>query len=280
VGGSQFVFCDADEFAVREFTLTHTGTDARTYFYPSGNGPVTILGQVNLINQPGVRVHRAANGAWGVSAFLQRNATFDQQLQLWGTDLIIIMLGQNDMALGRPEYRVRVTQLAQRLQSTVPDAEIVLVSTYDSGSNQLPLLAAGMFDAASELGLGFINLNEYGDRQAEHAAAGRIDPDGVHFLAPGGRYVANFVFDALHTNGASIVAPCSDVDFNNDGLFPSDQDIVDLLTVLAGGICSTAKGPGGNQGQGCDEIDFDRNGFFPDDNDILAFLRVLAGGDC
>ncbi len=279
-GGSQFVFCNNDELVVRELNVQLTGTDGRVYFYPSGDGSVTILGQNNISGQPGVRVHRAANGGWGVSAFLQRNVTFDQQLQLLGTDLFIIMLGQNDMALGTPEYRARMIQLIQRLQNAVPDAEVVLVSTYDSGSNQLPLLAQGMYLAAVETGSGFINLNEFGDRYAQFVAAGRIDPDGVHFAPAGGRYVANFVFDALHTNGASITAPCGDIDFNNDALFPDDSDLIDFLAVLAGGSCSNASGSQGENGPGCDSIDFDRNGLFPDDNDIVAFLRVLAGGSC
>ncbi len=32
--------------------------------------------------------------------------------------------------------------------------------------------------------------------------------------------------------------PCGDVDFNNDGLFPDDADLVAFLSVLAGGNCS------------------------------------------
>ena len=32
-------------------------------------------------------------------------------------------------------------------------------------------------------------------------------------------------------------ATCNDIDFNNDGLFPDDNDIVSFLSVLAGGDC-------------------------------------------
>lgn len=64
---------------------------------------------------------------------------------------------------------------------------------------------------------------------------------------------------------------CSTIDFNNDGLFPDDSDLVEFLTVLAGGNCST-----GN----CNSIDFNNDGLFPDDGDLLAFLTVLAGGSC
>jgi hypothetical protein len=31
---------------------------------------------------------------------------------------------------------------------------------------------------------------------------------------------------------------CDDIDFNNDGLFPDDSDLISFLSVLAGGACS------------------------------------------
>jgi hypothetical protein len=64
---------------------------------------------------------------------------------------------------------------------------------------------------------------------------------------------------------------CGDIDFNNDSLFPDDSDLVDYITVLAGGVCSTGS---------CDSIDFNGDGLFPDDGDFVTFLCVLAGGDC
>jgi enterochelin esterase-like enzyme len=64
---------------------------------------------------------------------------------------------------------------------------------------------------------------------------------------------------------------CDSIDFNGDGLFPDDGDLVEFLHVLSGGECSTAT---------CDDIDFNNDGLFPDDNDLVTFLRVLAGGDC
>ncbi len=65
---------------------------------------------------------------------------------------------------------------------------------------------------------------------------------------------------------------CDSIDFNNDSLFPADEDLVDLLSVLAGGPCSP--------NNTCNDIDFNNDGLFPDDNDLIAFLRVLAGGNC
>jgi endonuclease/exonuclease/phosphatase family metal-dependent hydrolase len=67
---------------------------------------------------------------------------------------------------------------------------------------------------------------------------------------------------------------CNDIDFNNDGLFPDDADLVEFLNVLAGGSCSTDPSPG------CDVIDFNNDGLFPDDADLLSFLQVLAGQPC
>ncbi len=64
---------------------------------------------------------------------------------------------------------------------------------------------------------------------------------------------------------------CGDIDFDNNGLFPDDQDLIAFLTVLAGGNCPEAT---------CDTIDFNGDGLFPSDEDLVAFLRVLAGGDC
>jgi len=67
------------------------------------------------------------------------------------------------------------------------------------------------------------------------------------------------------------VGQCNSIDFNRDGLFPDDLDLVDYLNVLAGGPCSTTR---------CNDLDFNNDGLFPDDNDLIALLRVLAGGGC
>ena len=65
------------------------------------------------------------------------------------------------------------------------------------------------------------------------------------------------------------LAQCADLDFNNDGVFPSDQDTTDFANVLAGADCPT-----------CDSIDFNGDGVFPDDADFTDWLAVLAGGPC
>jgi hypothetical protein len=66
-----------------------------------------------------------------------------------------------------------------------------------------------------------------------------------------------------------VVRECDSVDFNNDGMFPDDADLVEFLAVMAGQSC-----------EACNDIDFDNDGLYPNDEDLLAFLRVLAGGAC
>ncbi|HLP82799.1 MAG TPA: hypothetical protein VK157_00480 [Phycisphaerales bacterium] len=62
---------------------------------------------------------------------------------------------------------------------------------------------------------------------------------------------------------------CDDIDFNNNGVFPEDQDVIDFFLVLAGAECTT-----------CNDIDFNNNGVFPEDQDVIDFFNVLAGGAC
>jgi hypothetical protein len=93
---------------------------------------------------------------------------------------------------------------------------------------------------------------------------------GSQGVGPTGFFTESGSFDATLVLGTPPLA-CDSIDFNGDGLFPDDSDLVDFLSVLAGGACST---------QTCNDIDFNNDSLFPDDSDLLAFLRVLAGGDC
>ncbi len=81
-----------------------------------------------------------------------------------------------------------------------------------------------------------------------------------YLLSPGG----------LNVCPGPTLPACGSIDFNGDGLFPDDNDLVEFLTVLAGGDCSP--------GNTCGTIDFNGDGLFPDDNDLVDFLTVLAGG--
>jgi hypothetical protein len=95
-----------------------------------------------------------------------------------------------------------------------------------------------------------------------------VDPTTGNFLFStfgGGNRV-------LSIRGFAIQTPvCDSIDFNGDGLFPDDTDLVDFLSVLAGGACSTGT---------CNDIDFNNDCLFPDDSDLVKFLTVLAGAEC
>ncbi len=62
---------------------------------------------------------------------------------------------------------------------------------------------------------------------------------------------------------------CDDIDFNNNDVFPEEQDVIDFFNVLAGGECPP-----------CNDIDFNNNGVFPEEQDVIDFFNVLAGGVC
>ena len=89
------------------------------------------------------------------------------------------------------------------------------------------------------------------------------------FLSPCGNTTSNAV--ALNIGGASCGSQCDTIDFNNNQVFPEDQDVIDYFSVLAGGECSTFF---------CNDIDFNNNFVFPEDQDVIDFFNVLAGGEC
>ena len=62
---------------------------------------------------------------------------------------------------------------------------------------------------------------------------------------------------------------CDGIDFNNNGVFPEDQDVIDFFSVLSGAECAA-----------CSDIDFNNNGVYPEDQDVIDFFTVLAGGAC
>ncbi len=96
-------------------------------------------------------------------------------------------------------------------------------------------------------------------------------PWGLRFV----RTPTSIVF-AAHTSATGteyfsfpIPSRCDPIDFNNDGIFPSDEDLLAFLGVLAGNPCES-----------CNDLDFNNDDLAPSDDDLLAFLRVLAGGGC
>ncbi len=94
----------------------------------------------------------------------------------------------------------------------------------------------------------------------------RIDAPLTTDTGPGGAPVPDM--------GAIEFQPigCDAIDFNNNTVFPEDQDVIDFFNVLAGGDCSA--------GNTCNDIDFNNNTVFPEDADVIDFFNVLAGGEC
>ncbi|HLP85670.1 MAG TPA: choice-of-anchor X domain-containing protein, partial [Phycisphaerales bacterium] len=91
---------------------------------------------------------------------------------------------------------------------------------------------------------------------------------GVENLAgTSGISIAAIGSDTAFAPLASCAAGCDGIDFNNNQVFPEDQDVIDFFTVLAGGACAT-----------CNDIDFNNNQVFPEDQDVIDFFTVLAGG--
>ncbi len=74
---------------------------------------------------------------------------------------------------------------------------------------------------------------------------------------------------ALYIGNITPLAGCDSIDFNNNGVFPEDQDVIDFFSVLSGAVCAT-----------CNDIDFNNNDVFPEDQDVIDFFNVLAGGEC
>lgn len=182
------------------------GIATRLTAQPDGTGPVTLLGMNRVNDTPGVRVHRAANGGWGVDHFLRRDPSFDQQLQLLDTDLVMVAVGVNDGATPRDPYVAKLNQLVDRLMAAAPTSEILLITPYDHGTPAAPVLAGAIEDVAAARGLGLINLFETaGSYESFQSRDYLADP--VHFNAAGAEYVGNLLADAFRTNGASLSLP-------------------------------------------------------------------------
>jgi hypothetical protein len=94
-------------------------------------------------------------------------------------------------------------------------------------------------------------------------------PAGVSTLRVVSNRTQGFVLQTI------ILGGCDDIDFNRNGIFPEDQDVIDYFNTLAGAPCPYNPGPW----DGCD-IDFNNNGVFPEDQDVIDFFTTLAGGTC
>lgn len=219
--------CNAAVDELRTFSWSFADPDFRQlWFRPVSSGTGLILGQVNETKQPGVIVHRAANGGWGVDEFLQRDWTFDAQVRELAPDLVFIWLGQNDQGYSYDEYRVEMGLVVDRMQAAAPGAEVVLIGTYDSGSANVVPLVQAMGSLAEARGLGFIDLYSAAGTYQFFRERGYLS-DGLHFSISGGQYIAKILFDAFETDGWSLYVAC-DGDADGDG----ERGLTDLAAVL------------------------------------------------
>ncbi|HYF15039.1 MAG TPA: kelch repeat-containing protein [Phycisphaerales bacterium] len=94
--------------------------------------------------------------------------------------------------------------------------------------------------------------------------------------------LGQFDTSAPYTSGyefevTAIVPRCDSLDFNLDGLFPDNLDLLDFLSVFGGGVCD---GQASNDPPCNPDIDFNNDGLYPDNEDILSLFRVFGGGAC
>ncbi len=245
---------------LRTWSWTFAGGSREMWFRPVTSGTALILGQDNSTGATsGVRVHRAANGGWGVEQFLQRNWTFDAQMTQIDPDLVYIWLGQNDQAYTLAGYKIDMGLLVDRVQADVPDAEIVLIGTYDSDSPNLIQLIAAMEQLALTRGLGFINMFAAAGSYQFFVDNGYLD-DGLHFSLAGGQYIAGVLFDAFESDGWSLHVPCPG-DADGDGVL----GIGDLQILL--------KQFGGQSSFSTVDMDRDQD---VDLQDLVLFLHVFG----
>lgn len=201
--------CNSPVEALGTWEYTFPGADRAIRVEPVGPAPVTLLGILDTVAAPGVRVHRVANGGWGVQTFLQRDWTFDAQMSEIDPHLVMIWLGANDNLLSPEEYAEKMGLLVDRIRASSPGASIVLISTYDQGSTQLASFAAALRAEALDKGTGFIDLfNAAG--YSQYFADNVYTSDGVHFNAAGGQYMGTIMIDAFMSEGESLVTTIAD----------------------------------------------------------------------
>jgi len=151
------------------------------------------------------------------------------------------------------------------------DGSLIVGSTDDIQGNQ----RAAMWTQDGSLTLLDTLASSFGVAIAGFhlVSATAIAPDGTT-IAGTGRFgnvsSAAWVLEGLPC--MPCLPRCDSIDFNQNTVFPEDQDVIDFFNVLAGGVCSA--------GNTCSDIDFNNNTVFPEDADVIDFFTVLAGGEC
>lgn len=267
-GGYQLINCNSPTYGVSNINI-HT-QNFPVWVYPSNNGSLKFYGVDNIGDATGLKIHKIANGGYGINNFNNRDYSFDSILENLNVDLYIIMLGQNDGGMNEQSYTTALTTLHNRLKSINSNCKIIFVSNYDSGNNANQDHANAMRNVAYATGDGFFDLYTLGGNYAFYVNHQYLDTDGLHFSENGGNYVGSLVFNTLESYGNDVLI-CDNIDFNKDEYFPDSADIDDFLSVFSGGPCST---------NNCGDIDFNNDGLFPDLSDIDSFITVFSGGPC
>jgi hypothetical protein len=162
---------------------------------------------------------------------------------------------RRSLAQGVSEDGSKVVGYALRYDATVPASQYPKVAF-------LWTEATGMVELNAYLPTVGVNLDGWDLRVANGISAdGRvIVGTGIHNGLTRGFIV---------TLGNS--PPCSYPDFNGDGDFGTDQDILAFFACLSGNCCPACIPNGG---------DFNGDGDFGTDQDIEAFFRYLSSGPC
>jgi hypothetical protein len=196
-------------------------------------------------------------------------------------------VGNGDDGAQRWNSPTSVTDLGAGNAFAINDAGVILTSSgvWENGvitpynpSGTPPSLLLGSARDINDLGsIVGSNAVQIGGQRYNLAALGMV-ASGYTNLMPVRMNNSHWIVGTMQrTDGTNIeraflfkiVLPCDDIDFNNNEVFPEDQDVVDYLDVLAGGECAA-----------CNDIDFNNNGVFPEDQDVIDFFNVLAGGAC
>ena len=141
------------------------------------------------------------------------------------------------------------------------------------------LLVGGLFERSADVELGSVGLWDPESEQWSSLGSGTnqyVTGFARVGSGPTSQIIAGGLFTIMDGQPSAYVArlacplpTCDDIDFNNNDVFPEDQDVIAFFNVLAGDDCPS-----------CNDIDFNNNRVFPEDQDVIDFFNVLAGGEC
>lgn len=233
--------------------LTHSMVDAYTIHGPPGTAGLSVTARIR-VRVTGSISTSPVQVASGVS--YGGFATFALRVGTWGTQT---------EPTANEQFRVVPFGGGFAISGGVPSGAY--------GGNPPLLLADSLLDqpltrtVGQPFEVGY-SIAANGGRMGNLAGTNTPDPNDYLVatidwdLPPG--------YTITSTRGYIDPTPsCDLIDFNNDGVFPDDQDVRDFFDVIAGGSCGT-----------CNDIDFNNNGIFPEDQDVVDFFNALAGGTC